>query len=401
MKETQYQNALPERFLLHGQYEIKKILGKGGFGITYLAYDCREKRYVAIKELFPCKDIVREAGSGNIRVLSGQESFFAHVKQRFLEEAQMLLDFQQVPNIVKILRLFEENHTAYYVMEYLEGMDLKQYLREKGRLPWNQLEEFVRMLLGAMAALHRRGMIHRDISPDNIFLTNDGRAVLIDFGSARSYSDNNGFTTFLKDSFAPYEQYRENGNQGPWTDIYSFSVSLYYALSKTLPPKAPDRMLKDNLTYIGQLCPDLPERVARGITRGMAVRPELRYQNVEELAEQLFPGEGVWRTGQVVENRQLLCKQGYYQGKAWDFKPGEVLALGREGGNSIVYPPKAPGVSRKHCAFLLDRQGKLYVRDEGSSYGTFLNGSRLRPQTWYLMEPGAIVALAQEIYQVQ
>lgn len=395
--------TLPPRHMLHGRYYIGKVLGIGGFGVTYLAYDCRKNTRVAVKELFPSKDAVREQGTCSIRVLSGQEEYFAHIRQRFMDEARILYRFQSSPDVVNVYQLFEENNTAYYVMEYLEGTDLKHFLLSQGRLKWERLSVYVSMVLKTLNTLHGQNLIHRDISPDNIFLTKDGRAVLIDFGSVRCYSNSGGFTTFLKECFAPLEQYREHGKQGPWTDIYSLSITMYYALSGVMPPKAPERIQNDRTVPLSKLCPLLPAHVAQAITKGMAVRQEERFQTVREFAKELFPGEKLFADAAAATGSRphsLYCVRGYYEGRSWGFRTGAAVSFGRDTRCTIAYPPNSKGVSRLQCSLMTDRQGRVYVRDENSTYGTFLNGSRLQPGKWYQITGRGSVHFGNEVYQI-
>ena len=409
-------SALPSRTLLCGQYYIGKVLGNGGFGITYLAYDCKRNRRVAVKELFPCKDVEREQSGTAIHIVKGQESYFQHVKKRFLEEAEILYRFQQMPSIVNVFHYFEENNTAYYVMEYLEGTDLKHELRRTGKMDWNRMATHLKPILNALYTLHCQNFIHRDISPDNIFLTRDGRTMLIDFGSVRSYTDGQGFTTFLKECFAPYEQYRENGRQGPWTDIYALSVTLYYALAGVLPQKAPDRLLQDKTKELRYLRPELPGHVSQAVAEGMSVLPENRPQNIPEFAGKLFPGEqvtGRQAQGRVVRQREeygrsqqpvprmLICVKGYYRGKSWNLRPGAALTFGRDPRCAAPYPLEMPGISRHQCSVMLDRMGRLYVRDDGSTYGTYLNGRKLQASACYILTPGSSLSFAQEMFQAR
>lgn len=395
--------TLPPRHMLHGRYYIGKVLGVGGFGITYLAYDYQKNARVAVKELFPSKDAVREQGTRSIRVLSGQEEYFAHIRQRFMDEARILYRFQNSPDVVNVYQLFEENNTAYYVMEYLEGTDLKHFLLSQGRLKWERLSVYVRMVLKTLNTLHGQNLIHRDISPDNIFLTKDGRAVLIDFGSVRCYSNSGGFTTFLKECFAPLEQYREHGKQGPWTDIYSLSITMYYALSGVMPPKAPERIENDRTIPLLKLCPSVPAHVAQAISKGMAVRQEERFQTVQEFEKKLFPGEKQFaEAGKTSEStsRSLYCVRGYYKGKSWILQAGIAITLGRNESCTVAYPPNSKGVSRLQCSLMRDRQGRVYVRDEKSTYGTFLNGDRLQSGKWYQISDRSSVHFGNEIYQI-
>ncbi len=399
--EKRDMRALPNRYILHGRYLIGRVLGVGGFGITYLAYDCLNHCRVAVKELFPCKDIMRKQGTSEISVLKGQEQYFGHIRQRFMDEAKILYQFRNWPEVVDVYQLFEENNTAYYVMEYLEGSDLKHFLVKNGRLSWEKMAVYTRMIVRTLNTLHGKGLIHRDISPDNIFLTRDGRARLIDFGSVRCYSNMGGFTAFLKECFAPPEQYQEHGKQGPWTDIYSLSVTMYYALSGVMPPKAPDRIRNDQTIPLQKLCPDMVAYISGAITKGMSVRQEERFQNVKEFAKALFPKEQLFesvegRTGQYV----LSCVEGYYEGRNWSFRAGLAVTIGRDARCTIIYPSDRHGVSRRQCSLMLDRYGRLYVRDEKSSYGTFLNGRRLQPQKWYQIMDRSSLNFGQETYYV-
>lgn len=397
--------ALPAGYMLCQQYYLDRVLGSGGFGITYLAWDIRNNRSVAVKELFISSDMVRDNQTRSVQIKQGQEGYFAHMRKRFLEEAQILYEFSNVPDITDVYHLFQENGTAYYAMEFLEGMDLKSYLRKNGTLSWEKLSVYVRMILRALSALHSRSFIHRDISPDNIFLTKDGHAKLIDFGSLRCYNSGKGLTTILKQQFAPYEQYRSDGKQGPWTDIYSLSVTMYYALSGVLSPKAPDRLQEDSVVPLAALVPSLPRHVAYAIEKGMAVLADNRYQTVDAFYEALFPGEkrnsavqsqtGMRRTGKIV------CINGVFYGKSWDIVQGSMVSVGRDRRCGIVYPPNTPGISRIQCTFTYHENGNIYVRDENSTYGTFLNGKRLNPGTWYVLGTNSVVGVAQEKYRIQ
>ena len=243
---------------------------------------------MAVKELFPKQDVRREGDGKTVAVLRGQEAYFAQISQRFSQEATLLLKLQENRSVVRVYHLFSENKTVYYVMEYLDGLDLNAWLQQHGPMPWAKLSGIIAAVLDALEALHTVGLIHRDLSPDNIFLTRDGTVRLIDFGSVRAYEDSSHFTVFVKKSFAPWEQYQTNSAQGPWTDIYSLCVTMYFALSGKLPPMASERRLQDEAVPIRALCPELPQQVADAITCGMAVRAEARCQSAAQLRRLLF-----------------------------------------------------------------------------------------------------------------
>ena len=222
-------NALPARYMLGSQYYLGKVIGNGGFGITYLAWDCIEQRRVIVKELYPRQDVQRDQAGRTVIPLKGQEDYYRKLKQRFKEEAEILYSFRHEPSVMNVYRLMEDNNTVYYSMEYLSGFDLKTYMEQQGKLGWPQLSGYIRKILYTLQILHGQGLIHRDISPDNIFLTSVMDAKLIDFGSVRNYNSGQGLTTILKQVYAPVEQYFTNGAQGPWTDIYALSVTMYHA----------------------------------------------------------------------------------------------------------------------------------------------------------------------------
>lgn len=407
-------SALPLGLVLHQRYRLGNVLGRGGFGITYTAWDQQQNIPVAVKELFPNRDVRRESDGKTVSVMRGQEAYFAQISQRFSEEAGLLLKLQEKPSVVRVYHLFQEHKTLYYVMEYLDGMDLNAWLQHNGPMPWSKLSGIISTVLKALDALHAVGLIHRDLSPDNIFLSRDGSVRLIDFGSVRAYEGTSHFTVFVKKSFAPWEQYQTNSAQGPWTDIYSLCVTMYFALSGKLPPVASERRLQDQAVPIQTLCPDLPQHVADAIAYGMAVRPEARCQSAAQLHRLLFPavhpsGKPAVRVAApprpAVSSCQVYCLRGYFAGRRWLLTPGKPFRVGRQLDCDVVYPPETKGVSRLQCSFLLDPEGRLLVRDEGSSYGTFLGvaerGMRLSPGQWYVAKNCKIFFGIQEEYAMQ
>ena len=396
-------SALPLGLVLHQRYRLGDVLGRGGFGITYAAWDLHQNLPVAVKELFPKQDVRRESDGKTVGVLRGQEAYFAQISQRFTQEATLLLKLQENRSVVRVYHLFSENKTVYYVMEYLDGLDLNAWLQQHGPMPWAKLSGIIAAVLDALEALHAVGLIHRDLSPDNIFLTRDGTVRLIDFGSVRAYEDSSHFTVLVKKSFAPWEQYQTNSAQGPWTDIYSLCVTMYFALSGKLPPMASERRLQDQAVPIRALCPELPQQVADAITCGMAVRAEARCQSAAQLRRLLFPA--VRPSGKPAVLCQVHCLRGQFAGKRWPLTPGKPFRVGRQPDCDVVYPPETKGVSRLQCSFLLDAEGRLLARDEGSSYGTYLGvrerGMRLKPGQWYVAKNCKIFFGVQEEYAMQ
>lgn len=411
------QDALPAgRSLAGGRYCLGRVLGKGGYGITYLAWDRKWNRRIAIKELYPQSEAARDRQTGYVEAARGREEDYEHLKLRFMQEAQILRTLQQYPEIIHVYHLFEEYGTCYYAMEYLEGEDLGRYMKRNGKLSWSQLEPTIRIVLRSLQILHGKELFHRDISPNNIFLLDSGDARLIDFGSVRSYGGARQFTTILNASYAPYELWSANGNQGPWSDLYSLSITMYHGLTGILPPKAMDRIASretrgaDSARPLSSLHPDAPEYVQRAIEKGMSLDIPDRWRSAAEYGKALFPQ----RSGQEPDSRRkdpqiytgnlpvlwVTCVKGAFIGQKFRVFPETTISLGRSAAAEIRYPEHMRTVSRNQCSFRADHMGQLYVRDEGSSNGTMLGGVRLRPGQWYPVRGNKIIRFADEAYQM-
>ena len=236
-------NALSPGYQLHW-YTIKKILGQGGFGITYLAEDTNLDQEVAIKEFLPVEMAVRDQ-SASVHPVSGEYGEqFEWGLDRFMSEAQTLARFKH-PNIVRVFTVFPENNTAYMVMEYEHGRGLHELLKNKNTLSEAKLKAIVLPILDGLKKVHAAGFIHRDIKPANIFIREDGSPVLLDFGSARQSfgQQTRTLTTMVSPGFAPFEQYvSKSDKQGPWTDIYGLGATLYRAVIGVSPAEAMDQI---------------------------------------------------------------------------------------------------------------------------------------------------------------
>ena len=292
MEENLY--CLRKGTRLIGRYTIEGVLGQGGFGITYLGMDELHKKKVAIKEFFPQGIVTRniEYEDTVTVTLVGEKENYDKGKERFLKEAQTMAMFSKDKGIVKALDFFEINNTAYIVMEYLEGVTLKQYLRENKRIAAEDLVELLVPLIEALDEIHSQGLIHRDISPDNIMVLPDGRIKLMDFGAARDYTEfgEKSLSIVLKPGYAPPEQYQTHGVQGPWTDIYALCATMYKCITGENPPDAIDRLVDDHLKKISAFgIPVLPQ-IEEAIIKGMSVAAKDRYQNVGDFCEDLYGG---------------------------------------------------------------------------------------------------------------
>ena len=289
VQEKKYPLALPLGTILNGRYIIGRVLGQGGFGVTYLAQDFQTKQRVAIKEYFPSELSTR---SGNYLVVpySGQrENDFQYGKKKFLQEAQILADFNSNPYIANIYQYFEEesSQTAYFVMEYVSENSLESYVKSKGgRLSPEEANRILIPVMNALDEVHKRGIVHRDIAPDNILLTDDLQPRLIDFGAARSSTGNKSMSmdVVVKHGFAPREQYSRQGRIGPYTDVYSMGATWYYAITGRIPPESIDRGEDDSLIMPGVLGVKLQEKQLNALLKALAVRAEDRYQSMAEFA---------------------------------------------------------------------------------------------------------------------
>lgn len=285
-----YPQALPFGSILNGRYITGRVLGQGGFGITYVAKDHKTKSLVAIKEFFPDAMAVRTSAI-SVSPYSGERGEnFAYGRQLFLQEAKTLAEFIGNPNIVRVYRYFEENGTAYFVMEYVEGKSFQQLIAEKGgRLCWDEAIDVIAPVLNALAAVHSKGIIHRDVTPDNIRVTADGTVKLLDFGAARySLGDvSRSLDIVLKHGFAPKEQYSRWGKQGPYTDIYCVGASLYYALTGHKPPEAIDRMERDDLIPPSALGVRITREQENALIKALSVSPADRFQSARDFLESL------------------------------------------------------------------------------------------------------------------
>lgn len=290
MKKNLY--SLQRNTGLIGRYVIQEVLGQGGFGITYLGIDKLYGNKVAIKEYYPQEIAMRKAQYEDVVTVTSieEKNNYDKGKKRFLDEAQVMARFNKNEGIVKILDFFEANNTAYIVMEYLEGITLKQYLGKYGVIQFRNLIEMMRPLLEALIEIHSQGLIHRDISPDNIMVQHNGKLKLMDFGATRDYTEsgNKSLSVILKPGYAPPEQYQTHGVQGPWTDIYALCATIYKCLTGITPPDAIARVMDDKFKEPDQLDGKLSPDIKRILWKGMNIFLEERYQDIGEFGEDVY-----------------------------------------------------------------------------------------------------------------
>ena len=241
-----YRNALlPGTELM--EYRLEAVLGAGGFGLTYLAWDAHLQKRVAIKEYLPAEFALRALDGTIVPVATQRQDDYRWGLDRFLQEARTLARFSH-PHIVRVNRYFEANNTAYMVMEYEEGESLNRLLKREPRPPEEKLHAILAPLLDGLRAVHEAGFLHRDIKPSNIFLREQGSPVLLDFGAARhAIGGAAAYTAVVTPGYAPIEQYSEEARQGPWSDIYAVSGVFYRAVTNENPPDAVSRLRRDRV----------------------------------------------------------------------------------------------------------------------------------------------------------
>lgn len=281
---------------LRDRYIIGMVLGFGGFGITYKAWDKRLETIVAIKEYYPSGIVNRTPGTKELVIYAKKrQNEFYFGKERFLEEARNMAKFNKEPNIVNVYEFFEENNTAYIVMEFLDGISISKFMNEnEGILSIDTCLEITAAIANALNKLHSIGIIHRDVSPDNIFYCCDGSIKLIDFGAARfSQNENKLMTIILTPGFAPPEQYQNVNDQGAWTDVYALGATLYYMITGVKPDESTNRKIKDTLSYPDTINPKIPKYISNSIMKAMAVDIHMRFKDIKEFLEGLHQGKKV------------------------------------------------------------------------------------------------------------
>ena len=281
--------ALPPQTILAGKYLVGRMLGQGGFGITYIGWDIALERKVAIKEYYP-NGLVGRSQTSRVQLVwySGPlaEQARKNGMDAFLREARKMTKVSAIPRVVQVRDLFYENGTAYIVMDFVEGRTLKKQLEAKGPMTWNQLKPILLPAAQAMEQVHRAGLIHRDLSPDNLMLTPDGDVRILDLGAAKDLKKGSGVSSMqvAKGGFSPPEQYFQQGSSGPYTDVYALAATAYYALTGKVPVPAIDRMNKDSLRWDLPELADTPENVVHALRKAMSLRSPDRPQTMGEFA---------------------------------------------------------------------------------------------------------------------
>ncbi len=429
---------------LNGQYLLGRLLGAGGFGVTYLAKDTKGGGKVAIKEYMPATFAVRTR-DGKTIIPSGGDSkgLFAHGLEVFNREAKTLKLFAGANNIVQVMDAFDENGTSYFVMEFLDGITLGGLLRAAGgRLAVDTATEIVRLTATALTSVHAQGMLHRDVSPENIIITKQGQVKLIDFGATRYFvsEKSRSLSVVLKAGFAPPEQYSSKGNQGPWTDIYALCATFYNVITGNRLPDAPDRLNDpqiENLRTYG-VSVEMADAVQAGLeldyrkrTQSMDVflgsmqgdclsqpspqpvsqpkREKPVQQKPVQHEPQLKPKQYEPQKNPLQNNVQQRNRlQVQVQGT-----PYVRLVQSRDGTDQWILPKNVPmrigrsseqcnividhkSISRVHCELSFDEKlGSFFLRDL-SSNGIYVGSIRLERDRIYQVQPGESFSIAAQ-----
>lgn len=292
--EIHPQKKIPHLLLpgavLNERYLIGFALGQGGFGITYIGYDTKLNRRVAVKEYYPRETVSRNVDVSPEVFVTNTSRMKDHEsgKEKFLREAQLLGELHEEDGVVDVMDFFEENNTAYIVMEYLDGLTLQQCL-DLGRISPGLMIRMIRPVARSVGEIHSHHLIHRDISPDNIMVLRSGKMKLMDFGAARQvdFTDPKSLSVVLKPGFAPGEQWRSRGKWGPWTDVYALCATMYACMTGKVPVDSLSREDGDPVKWPSELGVDIPPAFEDLLKKGMALKIEDRYQSMGELLEDL------------------------------------------------------------------------------------------------------------------
>ncbi len=404
---------LAEGTLLDDRYEIIKVLGAGGFGVTYQAYDNLNHFECAVKEYLPRDVSIRE---NTLRVTPAAEKWkdeFEHGRKRFIEEADTLRRLRGYKCIVNITDYFDENNTSYFVMEYIDGVNLNRLRKSLGgKIPWEIALDIILQICDGLDALHvKEGILHRDISPENIMITTDESVKLIDFGNAKNMSMQKGFSIVLKQGFAPLEQYSSSGKQGAYTDVYSLAATLYYVLTGHMVPNAPERQTGVSYTALKDMQIGVPETISDAVDRALAINYRERTQTVGEF-KQMLQISSINKVDEDSESEMSFGKQntvipyfeivkGEYIGTKHTIPVNTMIQLGRSEKMADICVGKDTKISRVHCKLFYDTTNSLFYLEDCSVNGTYVEGKAIATKEIYPLKEGERFVIGNHICEIE
>lgn len=389
---------IPWGTILHERYYIGKVLGIGGFGITYLAFDMKTAQKRAIKEYFPEGWGVRSEGSMRLVPVSENKQYaFNHGLQIFVEEAKILYGLQDNDIVVNVQEFFGENATAYLVMEYVPGMTLSQNMKlNKKAYSVQYVNGIIRQLAASLEDIHQKGLLHRDISPDNVMCRPDGSIRLIDFGATRQYVANEAtdLSVLIKPGFAPLEQYSRNGNQGPWSDVYALASTYYYLVSGKKPYTSVDRSAGTRLPELVEVVHGYSKALSDVIVHAMELDYRKRTQSMGQFLREFDNACSPYKPSVTV------CIQGGANGdiRKWEFKDNTNVVIGRNPNVSDICI-RDERISGNHCEIGYDAVKNLFLVIDMSTNGTYVNGKLIGKGRYAEIVPGGRISLLAGKYQ--
>lgn len=391
---------------LKQRYIVGRILGYGGFGITYKVYDTKQDRICAVKEFIPMGLVARRSQGTQIYVTSSAyEGDFEHGKKRFIEEARVLMQLDHIPEVVKITDYFEENNTAYFVMDYIEGATLKQLMRVYGgTIPLKNALEIIKQAGEALEQVHTgAGIFHRDISADNLMLTKDGNVKIIDFGNAKYLIGKNSQTlsVVLKHGYAPPEQYSSTSLQGSYTDVYALAVTLYYILTGVMVTSAPDRLTGEEYWALNRVLPEVPEYVSKAVDRALELNSKKRTQTVRQFLTELGLSEQASVSKKKKQETPYIAVIGTDSRRRFNLPCNSIMTIGRSKTMADIVPARDSQISKKHCEIFYDSIEQQFYLVDQSTNGTYLDGQRMEKGKVYVIRAGERFSLGRNLCILQ
>lgn len=408
-KNRHYDMALPPYVILNNRYILGNVLGKGGFGITYIAKDMKMDNIVAIKEYMPSEYSSRLSSNNTIIPHPDTKSnyIYEHGREMFFKEAQTLLKFRMDPIIVSISDYFKQNNTAYIVMEYLDGKDLRCLAKENdGKIDADYAKMIFLTVASSLMEVHKHDILHRDLSPENIIITKDGRIKIIDFGAARDYvkNQNTGMSILLKPGFAPPEQYSKKGYQGPWTDVYALCATFYNIVSgkPVLDASFGSKWVHQSLYSMG--C-HVTKRTSDVIEKGMALDIKDRYRNFKELLDDIDVDE---LDKKIQKQKNSYIHKAPYVAEIREKKLINIIELNSNDIFKIGRLPQSchmvignndTNISRVHCYLNYDGNN-VFLTDVSANGTYFMDGQKLNKGVKYSLSYGTEFYLVSKKYSL-